>query len=201
MLNLAAETIISASCKISETIPSPTNSLKNTLSPKTWKTENLRATSCSLLFVSKFWSEILHFVPTCIHRITCTTFVWICCDMASEVPNLFFLTRNGRLIFATKFMQDSSSSSSSFSWRVRKRSWMQEVQLFVSLFFHFNFWAYSQRHVISVFFFFFFPIFSCCSKSGDQPQGNLAKSGYRENRQVKNPGILGHVGEPPEPSS
>jgi len=78
---------------------------------------------------------------------------------------------------------------------------MQEVQLFVSLFFHLNFWAYSQRHVISVFFFFFFPIFSCCSKSGDQPQGNLAKSGYRENRQVKNPGILGHVGEPPEPSS
>jgi hypothetical protein len=51
------------------------------------------------------------------------------------------------------------------------------------------------------FFFFFFPIFSCCSKSGDQPQGNLAKSGYRENRQVKSPGILGHVGEPPEPSS
>jgi len=79
---------------------------------------------------------------------------------------------------------------------------MQEVQLFVSLFFHLNFWAYSQRHVISVFFFlFFFPIFSCCSKSGDQPQGNLAKSGYRANRQVKNPGILGHVGEPTEPSS
>jgi hypothetical protein len=136
--------------------------------------------------VSKFWSEILHFVPTCIHRITCTTFVWICCDMPSEVPNLFFLTRNRILNFATKFMQDSSSSSSSFSWRVRKRSWMQEVQLFVSLFFHLNFWAYSQRHVISVFFFlFFFPIFSCYSKTGDQPQGNLAKSGYRENRQVK----------------
>ncbi len=186
MLNLTAETIISASCKISKTIPSPTNSLQNTSLPKTRKTENLRATSCSLLLVSKFWSEILHFVPTCSHRITCTTFVWICCDMPSEVPNLFFLTRNRILIFATKFMQDSSSSSSSFSWRVRKRSWMQEVQLFVSLFFHLNFWAYSQRHVISVFsFFFFFPIFSCCSKSGDQPQGNLAKSGYRENRQVK----------------
>jgi hypothetical protein len=28
-------------------------------------------------------------------------------------------------------------------------------------------------------FFFFFPIFSCCSKSGDQPQEDLAKSGYK----------------------
>ncbi len=45
------------------------------------------------------------------------------------------------------------------------------------------------------FFFFFFPIFSCCSKSGDQPQEDLAKSGYKTNREIENLGILLHVGE------
>jgi len=52
-----------------------------------------------------------------------------------------------------------------------------------------------QQSVEAVFFFFFFPIFSCCSKSGDQPQKDLAKSGYKTNRQIENLGILLHVGE------
>jgi hypothetical protein len=47
---------------------------------------------------------------------------------------------------------------------------------------------------ISVFFFFFSPIFSCWSKSGDQPQGDLAKSGYKTNREIENLGILLHFG-------
>jgi hypothetical protein len=43
---------------------------------------------------------------------------------------------------------------------------------------------------------FFFSTFSCCSKSSDQPQEDLAKSDYRTNREIKNLGILEHVKEP-----
>jgi hypothetical protein len=46
-------------------------------------------------------------------------------------------------------------------------------------------------HLCSV---FFFPIFSCCTKSGDQPQEDLAKSGCKTNK-VENLGILLHVCE------
>jgi hypothetical protein len=38
--------------------------------------------------------------------------------------------------------------------------------------------------------------FPCCSKSGNQPQGDLAKSGYKINREVENLGIRLHVVEP-----
>jgi len=41
----------------------------------------------------------------------------------------------------------------------------------------------------------FVPIFSCFTKNGSQPQENLAKSGYKTNREVENIGILLHVGE------
>jgi hypothetical protein len=42
---------------------------------------------------------------------------------------------------------------------------------------------------------------SCCSKSGDQPQEDLAKSGYKTNREVENLGILLHPNEPLAPNS
>ncbi len=45
----------------------------------------------------------------------------------------------------------------------------------------------------------FFSIFSCCIKSGDQPQEDLAKSDYKTNKEVENLGILLHVGEQLEP--
>jgi hypothetical protein len=32
----------------------------------------------------------------------------------------------------------------------------------------------------------FFSNFSCCTRSGDQPQEDLAKSGYKKNREIKN---------------
>jgi len=44
--------------------------------------------------------------------------------------------------------------------------------------------------------FFFFPIFSCCFKSGDQPQEDLAKSGYKTNREAENLGIQSRVEKP-----
>jgi hypothetical protein len=47
--------------------------------------------------------------------------------------------------------------------------------------------------------FFFFSILSCCFKSDDQPQEDLAKSGYKTNRDLTNLGILLHVGELLEP--
>jgi len=48
----------------------------------------------------------------------------------------------------------------------------------------------------------FFPsIFSCCSKSGEQAQEDLAKSGYNINREVENLGILFRAREPLEPIS
>jgi len=46
---------------------------------------------------------------------------------------------------------------------------------------------------------FFKNKFPCCSKSGNQPQGDLAKSGYKINREVENLGIRLHVVEPQEP--
>ncbi len=43
----------------------------------------------------------------------------------------------------------------------------------------------------AVVFFFFFPVFSCCSKIGDQPQEGLAKLGYKtKNREIENLRIL-----------
>jgi hypothetical protein len=45
--------------------------------------------------------------------------------------------------------------------------------------------------------FFFFLIFSCCTKSGDQK--GLSKFGYKTNREGKDLGILLDVGEPLEP--
>jgi hypothetical protein len=48
---------------------------------------------------------------------------------------------------------------------------------------------------------FFFPTFSSCSESGNQPQENLAKSGSFFKKEVKNLGILLHVGESLEPIS
>jgi hypothetical protein len=48
---------------------------------------------------------------------------------------------------------------------------------------------------------FFLSIFSCCIKSGDQLQKDLAKSDYKTNKEVKNLGILLHVGEQLEPIS
>jgi hypothetical protein len=45
----------------------------------------------------------------------------------------------------------------------------------------------------------FFSIFSCCIKSGDQPQEDLAKSDYKTNKEVENLEILLHVGEQLEP--
>jgi hypothetical protein len=49
--------------------------------------------------------------------------------------------------------------------------------------------------------FFFFPFFSCCSEGGCKPQEDLAKPDYKTNREVKNLGILLHVGEPLKPIS
>jgi hypothetical protein len=48
---------------------------------------------------------------------------------------------------------------------------------------------------------FFSPIFSCCAKSGNQPQEDLAKSGYKIDEEVENLGILFHVDDPLEPIS
>jgi hypothetical protein len=44
----------------------------------------------------------------------------------------------------------------------------------------------------------FFSNFSCCSKSGNQLQEDLVKSGYKTNRELKILGILLHVWEPLE---
>jgi hypothetical protein len=40
----------------------------------------------------------------------------------------------------------------------------------------------------------FFSIFSCCIKSGDQPQEDLVKSDYKTNKEAENVGILLCVG-------
>jgi len=48
----------------------------------------------------------------------------------------------------------------------------------------------------------FFSIFSCCTKSGDQPNKKVwPKFVYKTNREGKNLGILLHVGEPLGPIS
>jgi hypothetical protein len=44
----------------------------------------------------------------------------------------------------------------------------------------------------------YFSIFSCCIKSGDQPQGDLVRSAYKTNKEVEIPGILLHFGKPLE---
>jgi hypothetical protein len=45
-----------------------------------------------------------------------------------------------------------------------------------------------------------FSIFSCCTKSGDQPQDDLAKSGYKtQNKQEEK--SRNHIGEPLKPVS
>jgi hypothetical protein len=46
---------------------------------------------------------------------------------------------------------------------------------------------------------FFSSIFSCCIKSGNEPQEDLAKFDYKTNKEVENLGILLHVGEQLEP--
>jgi hypothetical protein len=61
-----------------------------------------------------------------------------------------------------------------------------------------------KNRVQPVFFFLFlfFLIFSWCFESGDQPQEDLAKSGYKTNKEIRksrNPVL--HVGEPQEPIS
>jgi hypothetical protein len=43
---------------------------------------------------------------------------------------------------------------------------------------------------------FYFSNFSCHTKSDDQPQIDLAKCGYKTNRQVENLDILLLVGKP-----
>jgi len=55
--------------------------------------------------------------------------------------------------------------------------------------------APKKMHWSPVFNYFF--IISCCSKSADQSKEDLAKSGYKTNREVENLGIRLHVGEPP----
>ncbi len=50
------------------------------------------------------------------------------------------------------------------------------------MFFFINFFLY-------IYIFFFKKKLSCCSKSGDQPQEDLVKSGYKTNREIENLGI------------
>ncbi len=45
---------------------------------------------------------------------------------------------------------------------------------------------------------FCFSIFSCHTRSGDQPQVDLAKCGNKTNREVRNLDFLSHVGKPVE---
>jgi hypothetical protein len=45
----------------------------------------------------------------------------------------------------------------------------------------------------------FFAIFPCRIKTGDQPQEDLVRSGYKTNKDVKIMAILLHVGKPIEP--
>jgi hypothetical protein len=42
-------------------------------------------------------------------------------------------------------------------------------------------------------FFFLVAIFSCCTKSDDQPQDDLAKYGYKTNREIENLRSILHV--------
>jgi hypothetical protein len=42
-------------------------------------------------------------------------------------------------------------------------------------------------------FYFIFAIFSRCTKSDDQPQEDLAKYGYKTNREIENLRIILHV--------
>ncbi len=42
----------------------------------------------------------------------------------------------------------------------------------------------------TIFFKLFFAIFSCCTKSKDQPQDNLAKYDYKTNREIENLRII-----------
>jgi hypothetical protein len=53
----------------------------------------------------------------------------------------------------------------------------------------YTFWASSIQFSF-FFFFFFFSILSCCSKSGAQLQQDVAKFGYKKNRETKSLGIL-----------
>jgi len=45
----------------------------------------------------------------------------------------------------------------------------------------------------------FFPILSCCTESGDQPQEDLTKSNYKTNKKIKTLRILLYVGQPLKP--
>jgi hypothetical protein len=46
---------------------------------------------------------------------------------------------------------------------------------------------------------FFFSIFSCRIKTGNEPQQDLVRSDYKTNKEVKIMAILLHVGKPIEP--
>jgi hypothetical protein len=46
---------------------------------------------------------------------------------------------------------------------------------------------------------FFFSIFSCGIKTGDQQQEDLVRSGYKTNKEIKIMAILLHVSKPIEP--
>jgi hypothetical protein len=48
---------------------------------------------------------------------------------------------------------------------------------------------------------FFFLIVSCCSKSGDHPQEDIAKFSNKTNKNVEYLGILLYVDKPLEPIS
>jgi len=58
---------------------------------------------------------------------------------------------------------------------------------------------FSQIKIVtSNLFILFYSIFSCCIKSGNQPQEYLAKYVYKINRKMKNLEILLNVGQPLE---
>jgi hypothetical protein len=46
---------------------------------------------------------------------------------------------------------------------------------------------------------FFFQFLSVAPKTGDQPQEDLAKSGYKTNKEIENLRIVLNVGKPQEP--
>jgi hypothetical protein len=52
-----------------------------------------------------------------------------------------------------------------------------------------------------MFLFYFFQFFSYWSKSGNQPQEDLAKYSYKKNKKIENLGNLLHAGKPLKPIS
>jgi hypothetical protein len=76
-------------------------------------------------------------------------------------------------------------------------------------FLHWNCLCFELKHEVYIVFgnflisyqsiFIFISIFSCFTKSGDQPQEDLTKFSYKTNKEMENLGILFHVGKPLEP--